>query len=131
MSGHAAIPPRLNEISRKIVQAAYTVHSELGPGLLESVYRACLAQELLAYGLSFRQEVALPIVYREIKLEAGLRLDFLVEELVIIEVKAVEALHPVHDAQLLSYLKLSERRLGLLLNFNVALMKEGIRRLVR
>lgn len=108
---------------------AFKVHSVLGPGLLESVYETCLAHEFHKRGLSFKKQVALPIVYDGIKLEAGLRLDFVVEECVVVEVKAVEAMNPVYQAQVLTYLKLSGHRLGLLINFNVPVIQAGIRRL--
>ncbi|WP_025226523.1 GxxExxY protein [Fimbriimonas ginsengisoli] len=124
------IPPRLNQITREVISAAIAVHQTLDPGLLESVYEACLAHELRSRGIAFRQQVGLPVIYGEIRLEAGLRLDLLVEELVIIEIKAVDALNPIHDAQLLTYLKLSGRRLGLLINFNVVVLKQGLRRVV-
>ena len=120
----------INRISGIVVDCAIKVHSELGPGLLESVYRACLVQELSDRGLSVRTEVAVPIIYKGKKLEAGYRIDVLVNELVVLELKACEGISPVHEAQALTYLKLSERRLALLLNFNVALMKEGIRRFI-
>lgn len=125
-----SIPPETNRITRLIVDSAYKVHSTLGPGLLESVYTLCLAHEMAKAGLAFRQEVGVPVVYDEVRFEAGFRLDFLVEETVVVELKAVEAVHPVHEAQLLTYLKLTERRVGLLINFNVPLIKNGIRRLV-
>ncbi len=104
------------------------VHSELGPGLLESAYQTCLAYEFSHTGLSFEMEKDLPIVYRGVRLETGYRLDFLVEEKVIIEIKAVRALEPIHKAQLLSYLRLAQQRLGLLINFNVEHLRHGIRR---
>ncbi len=106
------------------------VHTVLGPGLLESTYEACLAFELQNRGVSVRTQVPLPVVYQGQKLEIGYRIDLLIAESVIVEVKAVEAIAPVHRAQLLSYLKLSDRRLGLLLNFNVVHMRDGIIRMV-
>jgi GxxExxY protein len=127
---HQPIPPHLNDLTRRVLKCAYAVHTELGPGLLESVYRTCLAHEMALAGISFRQEVPLPIVYRELKLDGGLRPDFLIEEAIILEAKAIETLAPVHEAQVLSYLKLSGRRVGLLVNFNVVSLKNGIRRLV-
>jgi GxxExxY protein len=130
MSEHAPIPDRVNAIAKDVVDAAIKVHAALGPGLLESVYTACLAQELAARGHSVRGEVPLPVVYEDTKLDVGFRIDLLIDELVIIEVKAVDALHPVFEAQVLTYLRFSGKRLGLLLNFNVVLMKQGIRRLV-
>jgi GxxExxY protein len=120
----------LNGISGQIIDAAMAVHSALGPGLLESTYQACLAFELQDRGVAVRSQVPLPLVYQGRKLEIGYRIDLLVCELVIVEIKAVEAIAPVHKAQLLSYLKLSDRRLGLLLNFNVVHMRDGIIRMV-
>jgi len=104
----------------------FNVHQALGPGLLESVYEVCLAHEMDKAGLNYRKQVGLPVVYDGVRLDAGLRLDFLVEDVLVVELKAVEVLHPVHEAQLLTYLKLSGRRLGLLVNFNVPLIKQGI-----
>ena len=118
-----------NELSKSILDAAFRVHSALGPGLLESAYEACLAYELRAEGFNVLTQVPLPLVYREVTLDVGYRLDLLVEELVV-EVKSIDALFAIHQAQLLSYLKLSEKRLGLLLNFNVVRLKDGIKRLV-
>jgi GxxExxY protein len=122
---------RDNQLTGAIVDAAYRVHSTLGPGLLESVYEQCLAYELECRALSARRQVPLPIVYRDISIEPGFRIDLEVEDRVIVEIKAVERILPVHEAQLLTYMKLSGLKLGLLLNFNVPLMKEGIRRLIR
>lgn len=119
-----------NEISRFVLDAAMKVHTALGPGLLESTYQACLAQELRNAGLNVLSEVALPVVYDGIKLEIGYRIDLLVEDLVVVEVKSVEALAPIHFAQVLSYLKLSGKSLGLLINFNVVHLKDGIKRFV-
>ena len=117
-------------VSHEIIKAALKVHSALGPGLLESAYEACLLHELRKAGLHAQAQVALPVVYDNVKLDLGYRLDLVVEDLVIVEVKSVEALTPVHQAQLLSYLKLSGKSLGLLINFNVAHLKEGIKRMV-
>ena len=130
MADHEPIPPTVNNIAKDVVDAAIKVHAALGPGLLESVYVKCLAQELAARGHSVRGEVPLPVTYEGTKLDVGFRIDLLIDELVIIEVKAVDAVHPVHEAQLLTYLRFSNKRLGLLLNFNVVLMKQGIKRLV-
>ena len=121
----------INEITRLILEAAYKVHSSLGPGLLESSYQACLAYEIRKRGLQVDTEVALPLVYEEIKLDCGYRIDMLVEKQVIIELKVVEALNDVHLAQILTYLKFSNRKVGLLINFNVKSLKEGIQRVVR
>jgi len=117
-------------IARKIVEAAYAVHSALGPGLLESVYEICFCHELAKSGLSYRRQVVVPIVYDGITFDEGLRLDVLVEELVICELKAVETMHPVFMAQMLTYLKLTGKRLGFLINFNVPLIKQGIKRVI-
>jgi len=122
------IPPEADAIARQIVDAAFTVHKTLGPGLLEGVYEVCLAHELKKRGLSVAQQQILPVVYDNIRLDAGLRLEMLVNEQVIIELKAVERLLPVHKAQVLTYLKLTGHRLGLLINFNVPLIKDGIER---
>lgn len=120
----------LNEISRQIVDAAVQVHKKLGPGLLESVYRECLVYELEKRGLRVAVEVQVPIVYDGVPLRSALRLDLLVDDEVIVELKSIEDVLAVHRAQLLSYLKLTSKRLGLLLNFNVPLIKNGIYRLV-
>lgn len=112
------------------MDAALAVHRTLGPGLLESVYEVCLAHELARRGHVVRSQIALPVVYDAVKLEAGYRIDILVDEVVIVEVKAVETIAPVHEAQLLTYLRLSNRRLGFLINFNVALLKHGIKRMI-
>jgi len=119
-----------NELSRSILDAAFRVHSALGPGLLEGAYEACLAYELRAEGFRVLTQVPLPLVYREVALDVGYRLDLLVEELVVVEVKSIDRLAALHQAQLLSYLKLSGKRLGLTINFNVVLLKDGIKRLV-
>jgi GxxExxY protein len=121
---------RPNEISGQISDAAMRVHTAIGPGLLESAYEACLVYELRKRELAVDTQVGLPVIYEGARMEVGYRIDLLVERLVIVEVKAVEQVHPVHEAQLLSYLKLSGKPLGLLLNFHVALLKDGIRRMV-
>jgi GxxExxY protein len=128
---HLPIPSRTNEIARAVVDSAIKVHSALGPGLLEKTYCACLAHELTLRGYAARVQVPVPVVYEGLKLKLGYRIDILVEECVVIELKSVEALHPIHQAQTLTYLQLSGHRLGLLMNFNVVLMKNGIKRLVR
>lgn len=120
----------LNGITERIIQAAMTVHSALGPGLLESAYEACLEAELVQAGVRVEKQVPLPIVYRTVKLDCGYRIDLLVEGAVVVEVKAVSEVLPVHEAQILSCLRLSGCRLGLLLNFHVARLKDGIRRFV-
>ncbi len=119
-----------NRVSRIVVDAAVTVHKKLGPGLLESVYKACLIDELVSRGLDVKVEVPMPVIYNERKLPAGYRLDMLVNGVLIVEIKAVEALASIHEAQVLTYLKLSGHRLALLLNFNVPLMRDGIKRLI-
>jgi GxxExxY protein len=120
----------LNEISGEIVDAGIKVHTVLGPGLLESAYQACLAYELRKRGVKVETERLLPIKYDGMQIDAGYRLDLLVESSVIVELKAVEKLAPIHEAQLLSYLKLSKLKLGLLINFNVVRLRDGIRRMV-
>ena len=119
-----------NEIGTKILDCAFKVHKALGPGLLESTYEACLVYELRKAGLKVEQQKALPVIYDDVKLEIGYRIDILVERKVIIENKAVEALNDVHLAQILTYLKLSNTKLGYLFNFNVKMFKDGIRRIV-
>nr|WP_294908939.1 GxxExxY protein [uncultured Lacibacter sp.] len=120
----------MNNISGAIVDCSIRVHKELGPGLLESVYEVCLMKELLAEGLTVRRQVALPVFYKGENIGLDFRIDLLVEEEVIVELKAVDTLLPIHEAQLLTYLKLSEMHLGLLINFNVKLLKDGIKRMV-
>ena len=119
-----------NEISNKIIGAAIEVHKTLGPGLLESTYETCLSYELKQTGLNVHQQQALPVVYKSVKLNAGYRIDLLVESKVIIEVKSVAALADIHTAQLLTYLKLKNLKLGLLINFNEVLLKNGFKRIV-
>ena len=114
----------------QIIGAAMEVHSSLGPGLLESTYEACLVYELQERGLQVQSQVSLPVHYKNVRLDAGYRIDVLVENLVIVELKSVEAILPVHEAQLISYLKLSDLHLGLLVNFNVKRLKDGIVRRV-
>jgi GxxExxY protein len=121
----------LNPLASKVLDCAFAVHRQLGPGLLESSYKACLAYELAKAGLRVEVELPVPLIYDGQKLaDVGYRLDVLVEGTLIVEVKALEAIAPVHRAQLLSYLRLSDRRLGLLLNFNVAYLRDGIARVV-
>ncbi|HEY3104243.1 MAG TPA: GxxExxY protein [Pyrinomonadaceae bacterium] len=119
-----------NEISGAIVDAAMKVHSALGPGLLESAYAACLRHELVKRGLRVASEVPVPVVYDGIKLEAGYKLDLLVEDTVVVELKAIEALAPIHQAQIISYLKLAGKPIGLLINFHSLHLKDGIKRFV-
>ncbi|MCK4295711.1 MAG: GxxExxY protein [Candidatus Marinimicrobia bacterium] len=119
-----------NEISKVIVNCAYRVHCALGPGLLESAYEECLYYELQKESLNVEKQKPLPLIYEEVKLDIGYRVDLLVNHKVIIEIKSVEALNNVHLAQILTYLKLPDCKLGLLINFNVALIKNGIKRVV-
>jgi GxxExxY protein len=119
-----------NEVSHAVITAAMRVHTELGPGLLESMYTACLQYELCEAGVRSATQVGLPVVYREVKLELGYRMDLLAEDLVVVEIKSVDAISPVHLAQILSYLKLSGKSIGLLINFNVVHLKDGIKRFV-
>ncbi|MDX8401630.1 MAG: GxxExxY protein [Mariprofundaceae bacterium] len=121
---------QVNDVTDAVIGAAIAVHRELGPGLLESAYEACLAFELADRRLSIERQVSLPVRYRGQRIECGYRMDMVVEDCVILELKAVESLSALHEAQLLSYLRLSGKRVGLLLNFNVRIMKHGIRRLV-
>jgi len=120
----------LNEITEAIIGAAIAVHRELGPGLLESAYEACLTYELAERKLKVERQKGLPVTYHGVQLDCGYRIDLLVEEQVVVELKTVERLEPIHEAQLLSYLKLSGCKVGLLINFNVKVLKNGIRRLV-
>ncbi len=119
-----------NEIAREIVDAAYKIHTTLGPGLLESVYETVLSAELRKRGLSVEQQQAIPVVYDGERVDLGFRADLVVEKKVIVEIKSVEAVNPVHHKQLLTYLRLADKRLGFLINFNVALIKQGIKRIV-
>ena len=125
-----AIERQENDISGRIIGAAIEVHKHLGPGLLESAYEECLCRELDLRGIDFKRQVPLPLSYKGLKLDCGYRLDLLVEDKVIVELKTVEAIAPIHEAQILTYLKLRDIRLGLIINFNVPLLVEGIRRLV-
>ena len=120
----------LNNLSEKILRCAFTVHNALGPGLLESSYEECLFYELKSSGLLVEKQKALPLVYKEIHLETGYRIDLIVNKQIILEIKSVEAIADIHIAQVLTYLKLSKCTLGLLLNFNVPSLKLGIRRLI-
>jgi GxxExxY protein len=125
------ISTRTESLAAQVVDAAVKVHKALGPGLLESVYEICLCHEFTRRAIPFQRQVVLPINYEGIQLEAGLRIDIIVESCLVVELKTVDALSPLHEAQLLTYLKLSNNRLGLLLNFNVPIMKQGIKRLIR
>jgi GxxExxY protein len=121
---------QLNQITDTIIGAAIQVHRALGPGLLESAYEAYLAFEFIDRGLKIEQQKSLPLVYRQVRLDCGYRLDLLVESRVVVEIKAIEQLAPIHQAQLLSYLKMSNYKVGLLINFNVRVLKSGIIRMV-
>lgn len=127
---HEPIPAHVDDIARRIVNAAYQVHKALGPGLLESTYEACLCYELAKAQLAFRKQVPVPLVYDGLHLEVGYRLDILVEELIVVELKASNGWCPIYDAQMITYLKLSGKRLGFVINFHTALLKGGIRRFV-
>ena len=124
------MPAHVNEITRDIIGAAIEVHRHLGPGLLESAYHECLARELVVRGIPFQRERPLPLEYKGIRLECGYRIDLLIAGLVAVEVKAIEAIAPVHEAQLLTYLRLGGWQVGLLINFNVVVLKNGICRRV-
>ena len=123
-------PEQANKITEAIIGAAISVHRELGPGLLESAYEACLFYELRQLGLSVERQKPLPVVYKEVSLDCGYRLDLVVESFIIVELKAIEKVTPLHKAQLLSYLELAKCPLGLLINFNVYVLKDGVHRLV-
>jgi GxxExxY protein len=127
---HLPLDANIESVGREIIDCGLRVHQTLGPGLLESAYETCLAYEFARRGLNVRRQVALPIVYDGVTLDAGYRIDILVESAVIVEIKAIDLLQPIHHAQLLTYLKLSGLRLGYLMNFNVALFKQGIKRIV-
>ena len=124
-----AIPDSIDRVAREIVDAAMRVHQTLGPGLLESVYETCLHHELTKRGLRCIRQLPVNIVYDSIQVEAGLRIDLLVEDCVVVELKAVEEMKPLFEAQLLTYLKLTNKRLGLLINFNSTLLKHGLKRM--
>lgn len=121
---------RINAITEKIIGCAIEVHRALGPGLLESAYEECTAYEILCSGLQIERQVSLPVVYKGVKLDCGYRMDLVVEKAVIVEFKTVEVLLPVHEAQLLSYLKLTGLSVGLLINFHVPVLKDGLKRIV-
>jgi GxxExxY protein len=118
----------INEISYAVIGCAYKVHSFLGPGLLESTYEVCLEYELLKAGMGVERQKSLPVIYNDLKLDAGYRIDLLVDDRIILEIKSVEAVNPIHVAQLMTYLKLSNKRLGLLINFNVLDLQKGLKR---
>jgi GxxExxY protein len=127
---YTPIPPEVEKVGKAVLDAAFKVHTALGPGLLESVYETTVAYEIRKGGLLVETQVSMPIVYDNTKLESGLRLDMLVEKCVIVELKSVEKMNPVYEAQLMTYLRLSNVRLGFLINFNVPHLKEGIKRMV-
>jgi GxxExxY protein len=127
---YAPVPPDVEKIGKAVLDAAYKVHTALGPGLLESGYETCTAFELTESGFHTKTQTALPVTYRGIKMDAGLRPDMIVENKVIVECKSVETMHPVYNAQLITYLKLTGIRLGFLINFNVVHLKDGIKRIV-
>lgn len=118
-----------NELSRIVMSHAYQVHTSLGPGLLESAYKECLYYDLLESGITVRKEVPMPLVYKEVKLDCGYRIDLLVEDKLVVEVKSVEALNDIHLAQTLTYMRLGRFKLGMLMNFNVKSLRDGIRRI--
>lgn len=124
------VSAELDRLAKETVDAAFKVHSTLGPGLLESVYEICLAHELKKRGLRFQTQVSFPVVYDDVRLDAGLRIDLLVEDELVVELKAAETMLPLFEAQLLTYLKLTRKRLGLLINFNAPKIKDGIKRIV-
>ena len=128
--GIEPIPESVEQIGREIVDAALAVHRALGPGLLESVYETCLAEELKRRGLASERQVSVPVVYGDVRMETGFRLDLLVEGSVVVEIKSIDALASIHRAQVLTYLRFSGRRLGYLINFNATLLKNGLQRLV-
>ena len=132
MQSGSAPPRKLspNELSHEIIRAALKVHTALGPGLLESAYQTCLAYELRQMGFRVETEVPLPVVYKGVQLDCGYRLDLVVEDLVVVELKSIDAIAPVHKAQMISYLKLSGKSLGLLINFNVPMFRDGVRRML-
>ncbi len=121
---------KTNLITEKTIGCAISVHRVLGPGLLESAYEECLSYELSQNGLEFKRQIPLPVIYKNVKLDCGYRMDLVVNDLVIVEIKAVERIIPVHEAQLLSYLKLYNKKVGLLLNLHVTVLKSGIKRIV-
>ena len=120
----------INYLTGEIIGAAIEVHKALGPGLLESAYEECLSREFGLRQLHFKRQQAIPVEYKGVKLDCGYRIDFLLEDLVILELKSVDSLQPIHEAQLLTYLKLTGLKVGLLINFNVPVLKQGIRRLI-
>lgn len=131
MANYEKIDPETEAIAKLVVDAAYTVHKNLGPGLLEKVYEICFCHELEKRGLSYQRQMDIPIVYDNMTFDEGLRLDVLVEDCIICELKAIENVNPVWEAQIISHLKLTGKRLGFLINFDVARLKDGIKRFVK
>lgn len=129
-NGIQPVAPEVDRIGRAVMDAAFIVHRELGPGLLESVYEHCLAEELTVAGRSVERQVAVPVNYRQAKLDVGFRLDLLVDQQVVVEIKSIDALASIHTAQVLTYLRFSRLRLGYLINFNTVRLKDGFRRLI-
>lgn len=130
MKKYRVVSPEIEAVAAQVVDGAFRVHQELGPGLLESIYETCMCHELMLRKIPFRSQVEYPIAYRGVKLDGKLRLDLIVAELVIVEIKSVELIRPVFEAQVISYLKLTKLWLGFLINFNVPLIRSGIQRLV-
>ena len=128
--GTEPVSPEVERMGRAVMDAAFLVHRELGPGLLESVYEHCLAEELISAGLPVERQIAVPVNYRQAKLDVGFRLDLLVDRKVVVEIKSIDALASIHTAQVLTYLKFSGLRLGYLVNFNTVRLKDGFRRLI-
>ena len=131
MNVYSPLSPDVENLSRSLVDSAFKVHQSLGPGLLESVYEARLCVELGKRGIGYETQALVPLVYEGVRIDAGLRLDLLVEKRVILELKSVDRLLPIHQSQLLTYLKLANLHLGLLINFNVAMFKQGVKRIIR
>jgi GxxExxY protein len=130
MTSPLALPPDLEDLAAALVDSAFKVHRTLGPGLLESVYESCLCIELTRRGISYERQAPMPLVYEGVNVDGGFRLDLLVERSVVLEIKAVEKLMPIHQSQVLTYLRLTNLRLGLLINFSVLMFKEGVKRIV-
>ena len=128
--GTEPLPAHTERIGRAVLDAAFAVHKALGPGLLESVYEACLAEELQQAGLKVERQVGAPVAYGEVRMDVGYRLDLLVERAVVVEIKSIDALASIHTAQVLTYLRFSGMRLGYLINFNTVMLKNGLRRIV-
>jgi GxxExxY protein len=127
---YAPLSPEMERLAKLIVDAAFAVHKNLGPGLLEGIYKPCFCHEIGKRGAAFERQVVMPLVYDGIRFDEGLRIDVLVEKNIVCELKAIEMIKPVHEAQVLTYLKLTNNRLGFLINFNVPLIKYGIRRII-